>query len=138
MTTRGIVAWHGLHPGEAVRLLDTDVESGLSESEANVRLAKFGPNVVTRRRGTPKWKRFLLQFYAPLVYILLAAAGITAWLGEWIDSSVIFGVVFVNAVIGYLQDLHLLVSRFPSTNIRMLWHWTPFWPTGATSLLPAH
>ena len=104
MTTRGTVAWHGLHPGEAVRLLDTDVESGLSESEANVRLLKFGPNVVTRRRGTPEWKRFLLQFHAPLVYILLAAAGITAWLGEWIDSSVIFGVVFVNAVIGYLQE----------------------------------
>ena len=52
----------------------------------------------------PEWKRFLLQFHAPLVYILLAAAGITAWLGEWIDSSVIFGVVFINAIIGYIQE----------------------------------
>src|SRR5262245_20516860 len=104
MSARGTVAWHGLHAGEAVRLLDTDLESGLSEPVANMRLAKFGRNIVSRQSGTPEWKRFLLQFHAPLVYILLVAAGITAWLGEWIDSSVIFGVVFLNAVIGYLQE----------------------------------
>ena len=104
MTARGNVAWHGLHAGEAVRLLGTDVENGLSESEATARLARFGPNKVTRRSGPPEWKRFLLQFHAPLVYILLVAAGITAWLGEWIDSSVIFGVVFINAIIGYFQE----------------------------------
>ena len=104
MTARGNVAWHGLHAGEAVRLLDTDVENGLSESEATARLARFGPNKITRRSGPPEWKRFLLQFHAPLVYILLVAAGVTAWLGEWIDSSVIFGVVFINAIIGYFQE----------------------------------
>ena len=104
MTSRGNVAWHGLHAGEAVRLLGTDLENGLTESEATARLARFGPNKVTRRSGPPEWKRFLLQFHAPLVYILLAAAGITAWLGEWIDSSVIFGVVFTNAIIGYVQE----------------------------------
>ena len=102
-TSRGNVAWHGLHAGEAVRLLGTDLENGLSESEATARLARFGPKV-TRRSGPPEWKRFPLQFHAPLVYILLAAAGITAWLGEWIDSSVIFGVVFTNAIIGYIQE----------------------------------
>jgi cation-transporting P-type ATPase F len=104
MTARGTVAWHGLHAGEAVRLLGTDLQNGLSESEATTRLARFGPNEVTRRSGPSQWKRFLLQFHAPLVYILLVAAGVTAWLGEWIDSSVIFGVVFINAIIGYLQE----------------------------------
>ncbi|MGB7794545.1 MAG: cation-transporting P-type ATPase [Terrimicrobiaceae bacterium] len=104
MTARGNVAWHGLHAGEAVRLLATDVENGLSESEATARLARFGPNKITRRNGPPEWKRFLLQFHAPLVYILLVAAGVTAWLGEWIDSSVIFGVIFINAIIGYFQE----------------------------------
>ena len=44
MTARGNVDWHGLHAGEAVRLLGTDVENGLSESEATARLARFGPN----------------------------------------------------------------------------------------------
>ena len=48
--------------------------------------------------------RFLLQFHTPLVYILLAAAAITAILQEWVDSGVIFGVVLVNAAIGFLQE----------------------------------
>ena len=43
MTSRGNVAWHGLHAGEAVRLLGTDLENGLTESEATARLARFGP-----------------------------------------------------------------------------------------------
>jgi cation transport ATPase-like protein len=54
MTSRGNVAWHGLHAGEAVRLLGTDLENGLTESEATARLARFGPNKVTRRRRSPR------------------------------------------------------------------------------------
>jgi len=46
----------------------------------------------------------LLQFHQPLVYILLAAAFITLILQEWVDSSVIFGVVIVNAIIGFIQE----------------------------------
>jgi Ca2+-transporting ATPase len=48
--------------------------------------------------------RLLLQFNQPLVYILLAAAVITAGLKEWVDSGVILGVVVVNALIGFVQE----------------------------------
>ena len=65
---------------------------------------KIGPNRVTARRGTPAWLKFLQQFNQPLVYILLLAVGVTAFLGEWVDSSVIFGVVLFNAVVGFLQE----------------------------------
>lgn len=51
---------------------------------------------------------FLLQFHQPLVYILLVAAAITFVLQEWIDSGVIFAVVLVNAVIGYIQEAKAL------------------------------
>ena len=47
---------------------------------------------------------FLRQLNQPLVYILVAAGAVTAALTEWVDASVIFGVVAVNAVIGYLQE----------------------------------
>ena len=57
-----------------------------------------------RGRGTPAWLKFLRQFNQPLVYILLVAVGVTAFLGEWVDSSVIFGVVFINAIVGFLQE----------------------------------
>lgn len=59
---------------------------------------------MTARRGTPAWIKFIQQFNQPLVYILLMAAGVTAFLGEWVDSSVIFGVVLINAMVGFLQE----------------------------------
>ncbi len=48
--------------------------------------------------------RFLLQFHQPLVYILLAAGTVTLLLQEWVDASVILGVVLVNAFIGFIQE----------------------------------
>ncbi|MGQ9806061.1 MAG: cation-transporting P-type ATPase [Chlorobiales bacterium] len=56
-----------------------------------------------RKRKTPI-ELFLQQFNQPLVYILLVASVITAFLNEWVDSAVIFGVVFINAIVGYLQE----------------------------------
>jgi cation-transporting P-type ATPase F len=87
-----------------VRLLDGNLQGGLSNDEATRRLHKYGDNRITARRGTPAWIRFVREFNQPLVYILLVASAVTAFLGEWVDSSVIFGVVFVNAVIGFLQE----------------------------------
>lgn len=96
--------WHHLDHGDVAQLLRTDPDAGLSEEESSRRLAHFGPNVVSARKGRPAWMRFLLQFHQPLVYILLAASGVTAFLHEWVDSGVIFGVVLVNAVVGFLQE----------------------------------
>ncbi|MDO9466670.1 MAG: cation-transporting P-type ATPase, partial [Thiobacillus sp.] len=48
--------------------------------------------------------RLLLQFHNVLIYVLLAAGVITALLGHWLDSGVIFGVVVINAVIGFIQE----------------------------------
>jgi Ca2+-transporting ATPase len=96
--------WHHLESAEVGRLLDSDLRHGLSPEEAAKRLKHFGPNAVSSRGGTPAWKRFLLQFHQPLVYILLAAVAVTAALSEWVDSGVIFGVVLVNAVVGFIQE----------------------------------
>ena len=95
---------HELPADDLLRLLGTDAEKGLDILELRARQARFGPNVIPTARGHGPWMRFLLQFHAPLVYILLAAAAITAVLHEWVDSGVIFGVVIVNAIIGFLQE----------------------------------
>ena len=97
-------AWHQLPAAEVTKLLSVDSSSGLSAEEVLRRQKEFGPNRVTARRGTPAWLQFLHQFNQPLVYILLLAVGVTAFLGEWVDSSVIFGVVFINAIVGFLQE----------------------------------
>ncbi|HEY5895591.1 MAG TPA: cation-transporting P-type ATPase [Chthoniobacterales bacterium] len=104
MKANDSVRWHGIETAEALQLLESDLERGLSEAEAEARLAKFGPNEITRHGRTPEWKRFLLQFHQPLVYILVIASAIAAGLGEWVDSTVIFVVVLINAIIGWLQE----------------------------------
>ncbi|MFZ9937434.1 MAG: cation-translocating P-type ATPase, partial [Luteolibacter sp.] len=96
--------WHQLEVSEAARLLQSDLRQGLTSGEAAARLERYGPNAVTARPGKPVWFRFLLQFHQPLIYILLAAAAVTAALAEWVDSGVIFGVVLVNAVVGFIQE----------------------------------
>ncbi len=97
-------AWHALAEGEVARLLEVDPQHGLTGDAVRERQLRFGPNRLARQRGTPGWRRFLQQFHQPLVYILLAAAGVTLALHEYIDSTVILLVVLINAVVGHLQE----------------------------------
>ena len=97
-------AWHDLPADETARRLTVDPQLGLSADEASRRRHEFGPNQLTARRGTPGWLKFLQQFNQALVYILLAATAISAALGEWVDAAVIFGVVLINAIVGYIQE----------------------------------
>jgi cation-transporting ATPase F len=97
-------ALHHLQTEEVVQLLDADLVQGLTDSEAKQRLEKFGPNRVSAARRTSEWQRLLHQFHQPLIYILLVASLVTLVLGEYVDSAVIFGVVIVNAVIGFVQE----------------------------------
>ena len=96
--------WHQFHTDEVLRLLDVDLKTGLAGDEVRRRQAKFGRNRITVRRGAAAWVQFLQQFNAPLAYILLVAVGVMAFLGEWVDSAVISGVVFINAIVGFLQE----------------------------------
>ena len=103
-TTAKQVAWHQSQATEVARLLEVDLQRGLATADVHRRREKYGPNRLTARRGKSELLRFILQFHQPLVYLLLAASAITAVLDEWVDSSVIFGVVLVNAIVGYLQE----------------------------------
>ena len=96
--------WHHMPGEEVVDLLQTNPERGLDEFEVKHRQERFGPNVITGKGGKGPLMRLLLQFHQPLIYILLAAGLVTAALQEWVDSGVIFGVVLVNAAIGFLQE----------------------------------
>jgi len=96
--------WHHLPRDEVVTLLESDAARGLDTFEVARRQAHFGPNRLTLKKGKSPLILFLLQFHQPLVYILLGAAVITFALQEWVDSGVIFAVVLVNAVIGFIQE----------------------------------
>jgi len=97
--------WHSLSASDTLTRLEAPRE-GLSPDEIDARRAQFGPNRLPPPRPQPAWQRLLLQFHNVLIYVLLAAGVITALLGHWLDSGVIFGVVIVNAVIGFIQEGH--------------------------------
>ena len=96
--------WHHMPVDEVLDLLEVKKEGGLDEFEVKHRQEHFGPNVITGKKGSGPIKRLLLQLHQPLVYILIAAGAITAFLQEWVDSGVIFGVVAVNAILGFVQE----------------------------------
>lgn len=96
--------WHALDCAEIVRQLQVDTQAGLSQPEAQHRFQHYGRNQLAppRRRGA--LLRFLLQFHDVLLYVMLVAAAITALLGHWIDSGVLFGAAAINALIGFIQE----------------------------------
>ena len=95
---------HGLPVHEVLLLLSADPDRGLSSDEAADRLARYGPNVLPAATGGGLLLRVLRQFHDPLIYVLIAAGAITLALGEYVDSGVIFGVVVVNAILGFVQE----------------------------------
>ncbi|EHR50976.1 P-type ATPase, translocating [Saccharomonospora marina XMU15] len=95
---------HDLPIHESVLLLQTDPDRGLSEQEARERETRFGPNALPQTRPTGPLLRLLRQLHHPLIYVLLVAGAVTLLLGEHVDSAVIFGVVFVNMIVGFVQE----------------------------------
>ncbi|MBN1824517.1 MAG: cation-transporting P-type ATPase [Endomicrobiales bacterium] len=102
--------WHSLSPDAVVDIMKADPSQGLTGKEVASRREKYGLNVLTHKKGKSAIVRFLLQFHQPLVYILVAASIVTLLLSEYIDSAVIFGVVFVNALIGFIQESKAIKS----------------------------
>jgi len=95
---------HNISEDEVIKRLETDPKKGLDTEEVKRRQERFGPNLIATKKEKGPIIRFLLQFHQPLIYILLAAALVTALLEEWVDSGVIMGVVLINAAIGFIQE----------------------------------
>ncbi len=94
---------HALSAEQVTAALESSPR-GLSRTDAAARLARFGPNRLTVRRGRTPLERFLLQFHNVLIYVLVGAAVVTAALGHWVDTGVIIGVVLINAIVGFIQE----------------------------------
>ncbi|HMO47552.1 MAG TPA: cation-transporting P-type ATPase [Rubrivivax sp.] len=96
-------AWHALPAGEACRRLEVG-EAGLDAAQVQQRLQRYGPNQLQQAKKRGPLLRFLMQFHNVLLYVMLAAAAITAMLGHWIDTGVLLAAVVVNAIIGFIQE----------------------------------
>lgn len=96
-------SWHDKPSEAALEALKTSPR-GLEVDEAKARLAAYGHNRLPEPPKRSVIVRFLLQFRNILIYVLLAAAIVTAALGHWVDTFVILAVVLVNAIIGFVQE----------------------------------
>jgi len=96
--------WFAKPPEEVLQELMVDPTTGLTNAEAEKRLAKHGPN---KLKGKPKksvFALFLGQLQDMLIYVLLASSFITILIGEYVDAIIILLVVVLNAVIGVVQE----------------------------------
>lgn len=96
--------WHLLNSDEICDLFKVKIELGLDFEEIELRRRREGPNKIPNIKQMSNLERFISQFKQPMIYILIVAASITSFLQEWIDSSVIFAVLFLNAIVGFIQE----------------------------------
>jgi len=102
--TAEALTWHAMGVDEVERRLTADIEKGLDAGEASSRLQKYGPNRLPEGKKRGPFMRFLSQFNNILVYVLLGAGFIKLMLNLWVDASIIFGVVILNALLGFIQE----------------------------------
>lgn len=98
-----VEAWHAMTPAEVLERLDSS-EDGLSEDEVLRRRAQYGLNQLVRAKPQNVLVRFLRQFHNILLYVMSGAAVITALLGHWVDTAVLFAAVVINAIVAFIQE----------------------------------
>ncbi|MDD2897663.1 MAG: HAD-IC family P-type ATPase [Desulfuromonadaceae bacterium] len=103
LTPQHGVVWHSLNEQQVM----ADMESaagGLDDAEAAVRLTRYGANTLVRAVKEGPWLLLWRQIHTPIGWLLIAAGCVAVALGKYSDSTVVFGAVVINAIIGFLQE----------------------------------
>lgn len=95
--------WHAQTADQIREALAVPTD-GLNAEQAHQRLKEYGPNLLTGSKSRPMWLRLLAQFNNVLIYVLMAAVTVTALLGHWLDTAVIFAVVLLQGIVGFIQE----------------------------------
>ena len=98
------IDWYTKTSDEAIKELNSDINQGLSNQEANNRLKKYGYNKIPEKQPLSGVKLFLSQFADPLIYILVIAAIVSLFLKAYSDAIIISIAVIINTIIGYIQE----------------------------------
>jgi len=101
----GSTHWHVLHGHEVSGKLDVDPSTGLTLQEAGGRLERHGANTIREKPPRPMWRMFLDQFLDFMILILVAAALVSALVGDVEDTVAIILIVLLNAIIGFVQEV---------------------------------
>lgn len=96
--------WHTLTTEALGQELQSDMDIGLTVSEAQHRLATVGPNELQEAAPPSPLKIFLSQFTSLIVWVLISAAAVSGLLQEWIDAGAILAIIVLNAILGFVQE----------------------------------
>ena len=91
-------------PAEDMGSPRSEALGGLTSKEAKRRLERFGPNKLPEKPPPSDFYIFASQLKSPLVYVLVVAGAITLFLRESSDAVIIFFAVFINTILGFLQE----------------------------------
>lgn len=94
--------WYKEHVDKIYEILETS-ERGISKSEANKRLNKYGPNLLSVK-GEPLWKLLIEPFRSAFVGVLVIAALVSGFSHEVIDALIISAIILINAGVFYAQQ----------------------------------
>lgn len=89
---------------EEVLTTQRTTSAGLTPAEAAERLERHGPNELRETISRPAWHMLLAQFREPLILILVAAAILSLFLGDFVESIAILAIVFLFGVLGFIQE----------------------------------
>ncbi|MGE3253553.1 cation-translocating P-type ATPase [Pseudonocardia sp.] len=104
VTGRRDRAWYTRSPEETAQALAVDPAEGLTSATVADRLRANGPNALPEEKAKPGWQRFLDQYRSYMQIILLAAAVVSAVVGEWGTAILLVALTLLNAVIGLRQE----------------------------------
>ena len=96
--------WYSKTKDQTLIDLETNEQNGLTDEIVSERLKQYGSNELATKQKRTLWQRIFAQINDVLVYVLIIAALISAFVGEWADASIIALVVVLNAVIGVVQE----------------------------------
>ena len=90
-------------PDELLAALDASA-TGLATAAVQARLQRYGRNSLEARERHTALSLLLNQFRSPLILILVFAALVSAFVGEWVDAGIVVAIVFGSAMLGFWQE----------------------------------
>ena len=105
-----MMLWYKLKIDEALKTLNVDQSSGLTDTEADIRLVQSGANELRQEEKASVWYLLLEQIKNPLIIILIVGVFLSLYIGHIVDAVAIMVIVLINIMISFMQELNMQKS----------------------------